>query len=419
MILNRLFQPVSNASLIFFRIVFGVLAFADITAIFTYYHLHKDSFNPDKFQFKYYGFEWVQPFYEPFMSLFFISLLVAAACIILGRYYRVATLYYALGFSYCFFLEKEHYLNHAYAFMWLGFIMFFLPAHRNFSWDALAAIKKRNTDFLSTQMPYWCLFVLQFLMAVIYFYGGIAKMNADWLLKAQPLKIWLKYKSSMPIVGPFLELEFTAWFMSIGGFCLDFFVVFFLVNKRTRPYAYAAVIFFHIMNTIVFKIGIFPWLSLGLTALFFAPNFPLKVNDFLKNRFNKFHQIEAWWNKKITGVTVNANAMPWRMRRKWVLLALIPVCLFHLSYPFRHHLLKGDVAWTEEGHRYSWRMMLRSKNGYGNFTLVDKATGKEERIRPGDYLSKKQKPKLYTHPDMILQFAHYLRDKWKTEKGKE
>ena len=105
------------------------------------------------------------------------------------------------------------------------------------------------------------------------------------------------------------------------------------------------------------------------------------------------------------------------MRRKWVLLALIPVCLFHLSYPFRHHLLKGDVAWTEEGHRYSWRMMLRSKNGYGNFTLVDKATGKEERIRPGDYLSKKQKPKLYTHPDMILQFAHYLRDKWKTEKG--
>jgi len=423
--MNFLFQPINNASLIFIRIVFGILAFADVTGIWIYYHLYKDALNPDNFQFKYYGFEWVQPFPEPFMSLFFLVLMTAAIFIIIGKYYRTACAIFALGFAYSFFLEKAHYLNHGYLFIWLSSMMFFLPANRNFSGDVL-----RNPALKTNKTPYWTIFILQFFMATVYFYGGLAKFNADWLLEAQPLKIWLKQKGDMPLLGWIWRQEITAYLMSWGGFALDAFVVFFLLFKRTRIWAFCFVIFFHLVNLILFQIGIFPWMSLALTALFFAPTFPLKINEYLKSKFPKIGRIETWWSKKLEskkylkeeevekGVTIH-KINNWRLNRRLILIFLLPICLFHLTYPFRHHLLKGDVAWTEEGHRYSWRMMLRQKRGNGYFILKDKETGKTERVYPRNYLADKQKYKIYTHPDMILQFAHYLRDKWKEEKGKE
>lgn len=433
-----LFKPVDNASLVFFRVVFGILAFADVVGIFSYYHLYTDSFNPDKFQFKYYGFAWVQPVPEPFMSLFFLGLIACAILITIGKWYRPAMTIFAIGFAYTFFLEKAHYLNHGYLMMWLNLVMIFLPVNRNFSVDAL-----QTPDLQTNRCPYWCLFVLQFLMGVVYFYGGIAKINADWLLNAQPLKIWLAQRGDMPLLGWIWQQEITAWLMSWGGFCLDFFVVFFLLSKRMRIWAFGFVLFFHFVNLILFQIGIFPWMSLALTALFFEPDFPRKINAFLKSKWAKFGKIEAWWLTKSNANPLPAppppNAdksmvlamqdqpkqpiygkiKPWRLHRKLVLGCLIPICLFHLLFPLRHHLLKGNVAWTEEGHRYSWRMMLRSKRGYGHFILKDKRTGEKERVNPGKYLSDKQRPKMFTHPDMTLQFTHYLKQKWWEDFGKD
>lgn len=436
--MNFLFKPIDNASLIFFRVVFGILAFLDVAGIFGYYHLYIDAFNPDNFQFKYYGFEWVQPMGEPFMSLFFLSMLAVAILIIIGKWYHLATTIFAIGFTYIFFLEKAHYLNHGYLMMWLCAVMIFLPANRNFSADRL-----QKPDLQANRMPFWCLFILQFFMGVVYFYGGIAKINADWLLHAQPLKMWLGQRGNMPILGWIWQQEITAWIMSWGGFCLDFFIVFFLLFKRTRVWAFCFVLFFHFVNLILFQIGIFPWMSLALTSLYFDPAFPRKVNAYFIKKYPKFGRINEWWLRKknqqllpfpvfskpensvaILNVEIVKNATigeirKWRLNRKLILAFLIPICLFHLIYPFRHHLLVGDVAWTEEGHRYSWRMMLRSKSGYGHFNLVDKKTGKTERIYPRDYLKKKQSNKVFTHPDFILQFAHYLEKKWAEEQGNQ
>ena len=51
--------------------------------------------------------------------------------------------------------------------------------------------------------------------------------------------------------------------------------------------------------------------------------------------------------------------------------------------------------------------------------MVDKKTGKKEQINPRDFLSEKQRPKVFTHPDMTLQFVHYLEKKWCEEQDKE
>ncbi len=410
--ITRLFQPVPIASLVFFRIAFGILGFADVLNTYIYYHWMVDAYNPAKFQFRYYGFEWVQPLPEPFMSAFFLVLCGLAILLVLGRWYPVSSFLFALGFTYTFLLEKSHYLNHGYLFCWISFLMAVLPAHRQFSADVL-----RRPELKSDTAPYWCLFLLQFLMGVAYFYGGIAKLNADWL-NAVPLKEWLEQKGDKPVIGPLLAQGWMAYFMAYGGLLLDLTVVFFLLFRKTRPWAFAAVLFFHLMNHLTFNIGIFPFLSIALTALYFPADFPLRIYDKLKGRIPLLRKIGVWWEKRMDPAG-RADAPLWQKSEQWrpaISAGIVVLVLFHLLVPFRHHLFPGDVAWTEEGHRYSWRMMLRSKQGYGTFIVRDKKTGKEEEVQPEDWLDSKQYRKMYTHPDMILQFAHYLRDIYR-EKG--
>ncbi|MEP0481543.1 MAG: HTTM domain-containing protein, partial [Nonlabens sp.] len=80
--------------------------------------------------------------------------------------------------------------------------------------------------------------------------------------------------------------------------------------------------------------------------------------------------------------------------------------------------IEDDVLWTEEGHRLSWRMMLRSRSGYGIFYIVDKETGKKMPVHLSQYLSKKQKRSVQSKPDFIWQFAQKLEEIYARE-GKE
>ncbi|GJM35653.1 MAG: type I deoxyribonuclease HsdR [Saprospiraceae bacterium] len=400
------YRPIDIASLVFFRIVFGILGFADILATWLYYHLEKQAFDPEHFQFYYYGFKWVKVFSEPWMSLFFITLMVASLLITLGKWYRLASWVFALGFTYAYLLEKAHYLNHGYLFCWIALIMAFLPAHRAFSLDAVRK-PSLKTDFI----PFWCLLPLPLLMAVVYFYGGIAKLNPDWL-RAVPLLEWLQYKANLPIIGPLVAWDGTAWFMAYGGLLLDLTVVFFLLFRKTRIWALLAVVFFHFCNFLIFNIGIFPYMSVALTLLFFPPSWP-------RWTINWFRKKIPWLEKKIPAVPEpvlsEANMNFWQNDRKWrpfITSGLIVLVGLHLLIPLRHLAIPGNVAWTEEGHRYSWRMMLRAKRGSGYFEIKHLPGGETEQIRLDTLLLDKQRRKLFSHPDMILQFAHHLRDEY-------
>jgi hypothetical protein len=288
--------------------------------------------------------------------------------------------------------------------------MIFLPVDRQLSLDV-----KKNPDLRSDTSPYWCLFIPQFLMGVVYFYGGIAKINVDWL-NAIPLKQWIGYRADHPVIGFLLEQEWMAYFMAYGGLFLDLFVVFFLVFKRTRLWAFAAVLFFHFMNLLVFSIGIFPFLSVTLTALYFAPDFPRRFVHWLAGRWGWLKKQQNAWISRMqtsTGKIPMWQAAP--RNRTAILSGLGVLMAVHLLLPLRHHLYTGDVTWTEEGHRYSWRMMLRSKIGFGKFKVVNQGTGEATIVRPREYLSERQERKLYGHPDMILQFAHFLEKEFEKE----
>jgi hypothetical protein len=406
------FSPIDIASLVFFRIVFGILGFADILGVWAYYHLYKGYFDPDKFQFKYMGFEWARPLPEPFMSIVFIVLLAVALLIAVGRWYRACTLVFFVGFSYVFLLEKALYLNHGYLFVWLSFIMIFLPANRQWSWDVLCKpALQRNT------IQAWSLWVLPMMMGIVYFYGAVAKMNSDWLLEANPLRAWLKSRDDMPLLGWLWASHATAYTMAWGGMLLDLTAPFLLSFRRTRAWAFGFILLFHFTNTLIFQIGIFPWLSISLSLLFFPPDWPRRAWAFAQQKISWLQRVERWWDKKLQAhgnMPDNnlADGVPPAYPVPIVKAALAFLILFHLAMPLRHWLFPGDVAWTEEGHRFSWRMMLRSKRGYGHFDIKNLQTGELTQIDASDFLTDRQLEKVFTHPDMVLQFAHYLRDLW-------
>ncbi|MEM1214773.1 MAG: HTTM domain-containing protein [Bacteroidota bacterium] len=404
---KKLWQPVSIAGLVFFRIAFGLLGFADLLGSWGYHHLYQGTYNPDNYQFKYIGWEWAVSLAEPWMSLFFLTGMALAIMVILGYRYRWSAPLFATFYTYYFLLEKAHYLNHGYFFCWVAWVMACLPAWRAASLD----VWRKPTQYRA-QIPLWCHAIVPFLMGMVYFFGGIAKLNADWLLRAMPLKLWLAGKADKWLIGPWLELPSTAWVMSIGGAAFDLSITFLLLFRRTRPFAFAWAVAFHLTNHLVFNIGIFPYLSVAATALFFRPDWPLRFWRWLTQRWRKASTWHERWKQRLSELTLDHSPI-WQARprnQNYLLLGFVSLLLVHSFLPLRHHLYPGDVAWTEDGHRYAWRMMLRSKKGHGHYKILDIETQERSHVDPRDSLTPRQYRKLWTHPDMILQYAHHLRD---------
>lgn len=354
------------------------------------------------------------------MSIFFILGFLLGVAVALGWRFRITAPLFALAFTYLFLLEKAHYLNHAYLFTWLAWLLALTPAWREFSLD----VRRRPVDW-SPMVPAWSVWLFPALMGVVYFFGGIAKINYDWLINAMPMKIWLSARAGMPILGPLWDLDVTAYFMSWSGMLLDLTVAFLLLHKRLRWVALGLLFVFHATNHILFNIGIFPYLSMVLTGMFFEPDWPKRFVRWLGGNEDTTRktgilgrarsQVQAWtrrWQSTV-GSSSGKNTAYWQYRpslMKPILVGLVLLFSVHLLLPLRHWAFNSDVTWSEEGHRYSWRMMLRTKQGSGHYRVVDKATGEETIVYPADSLSSRQNRKLVTHPDMILQYAHHLRD---------
>ena len=402
-------RPTPIYTLVFLRVALGLLGAGDILGNAIYFHWYKDEFSG--FTFPYIGFEWVQPFPEPFMSLFFLAGFGLGVCVALGWRFRVTAPVFAAFFTYFFLLEKAHYLNHAYLFCWLAWLLCLTPAHREWSLDV-----RRDPGLWSSVAPAWSVYLFPALMGCVYFFGGIAKINADWLLHAMPLKMWLARRSEMFLLGPLWASEITAYVMAWGGMLLDLTAGFMLLHRRLRWVALGLLLGFHATNHLIFNIGIFPYLSMVLTSMFFRPDWPkLAVERLINGRRMVWarSRVQGWkdrWKQRVQPASPVYPGHAYAPTRKWIFGLLAIVFLVHLALPFRHWSWKSDVNWSEQGHRYSWRMMLRSKQGRGNFRLVDKATGETTYVNPSDSLSLRQYRKMATHPDMILQYAHHLRD---------
>jgi hypothetical protein len=206
-------------------------------------------------------------------------------------------------------------------------------------------------------------------------------------------------KAHYYVIGDILQQPWVHQIIGVVGILFDLLIVPALLWKRTRKIAFFISIFFHLFNSIVFHIGIFPYLSLAFTVFFFEPE---TIRRIFFNRKNPY--------------LLNKVEIP-----SYKNLLYIFGCayfLIQLALPLRQHFIKDDVLWTEEGHRLSWRMMLRSRGGTIQFKVVDKASGKHEIADLSDYLTKKQKRRIAAYPDFIWQFAQHLKKEY-AEKGQD
>ncbi len=381
------------APLAVFRILFGLMMFVSILRFWWNGWIEKLYILPE-FSFSYYGFEWVKPPGD-FTYVIFIICGASAVFMALGYKYRMAIITFFLSFTYIELMDKTTYLNHYYFISILSFLLIFLPAHAYFSVDA-----RKNNKIAFQKIPRWGIDSIKLLLALVYFYAGLAKINSDWLLKAMPLKIWLPSKYDLPFLGDLLQKEWVHYAFSWSGMFYDLLIPFLLFYRRTRTFAFVLVVIFHVMTRVLFPIGMFPYIMIVSALIFFDPELHHKILD----KFSRLFGIAKTWFD-------NGKEMILLPGRKKLTLGVLSIFfVIQLLFPWRYLLYPGELFWTEEGFRFSWRVMLIEKAGYAQFKIVDGETGRRFYVDNSDFLTPFQEKQMATQPDFILQYAHYLAD---------
>jgi vitamin K-dependent gamma-carboxylase len=438
--LDKLFDQKDITSLVIFRIAFGIIMLWEVVRYVNLGRVERYYIDA-QFTFTYDFFEWVKPWEGNGMFIHFYVLGILSVFMIIGLFYRITAFFIFLLFTYIFLLEEANYLNHFYLVSLISFLMIFVPAHKKYSVDAFFW-KKIKSDVV----PAWSYYLLQLQMGVVYFFGGIAKLNSDWMLRAEPMQHWLYYRTDYPFIGQFFEEKWMAYVMSWSGACIDLFAAFLLLNRKTRPFMFLALVTFHFMNDRLFNIGIFPWFGIMATTIFFPSDYLKRVIQTGKSQKNGiimlitafvfsyigmfFHQkqeivpfmvsffvggviawlfIDLFENKK--AVTSHSNSSIQALKTKnYAVIALVSFwTIFQVGIPLRHFVIPGNVSWTEEGHRFSWHMKLRSKSGDAKFYAYNPETDEFQELNTMGFLTERQYSKMSTRPYMILEFAKFLK----------
>ena len=387
-LITSLFRPIDISSIVFIRILFGLLLFLQVGSYLFTGYIDQIWLEPD-YHFKYWGFHWIKVLPANYMYALVAGVSAAALFIALGFLYRISTVIFFLGFSYLFLLDQALYLNHYYLVIIISFLFIFIPSNRHFSIDSLIWPKIKSRWISS-----WCLWILIFQISVVYIFGGIAKINMDWL-QGWPLWIWLNESN----IGSYNK-EFLVYTLSYGGLLFDLLIVPLMLYRRTRVFGFILAVIFHITNKLLFNIGIFPYFSIVMTTIYFSPDWPRKLirRQLPRTSLPEFN-------------ILNFNSL--KNSQKILILFLAIFVVIQLILPLRHFLYPGNVSWTEEGHNFAWHMKLRDKSGKITFEVRDPKTGNTWDLDPEIYLTKRQKHKMAARPYLALQFSHYLEEQFK------
>ncbi|HEX2869638.1 MAG TPA: HTTM domain-containing protein [Polyangiaceae bacterium] len=363
-----------------------------------------------RFHFKYWGFGWVQALPASYMHALFYALAALAACLALGLWFRVSALLFALGFAYLQLIDVTTYLNHYYLATLLVVLLLLSPADRTWSLDAW-----RRPALAKQHVAKGWLYLFRFQVGVVYTFAGLAKAEPDWLIHAMPLRIWLGSKTDMPIVGRLFLLEDAALVMSWAGFLFDATIIWWLMWRRTRPFAYLALIVFHVLTRALFPIGMFPVIMVGSALVFFPPSWPRPLLAWIGRQAGRLFERDRLAPAPLAKSSLNGAARG-RGRPLLTIAVAVYACL-SVALPLRHWLYSGSVLWHEQGMRWSWRVMVREKNGLTTFHVRDPRTGATWQVPPRRYLTRLQEREMSGQPDLILQLAHQIRDDYQARLG--
>jgi len=382
---------VDGASLAAFRVIFGLLGILVVARFFAHGWIGPLYVEPEH-HFTYLGFGWLRPWPGWGMHAHFIALGMLSLGIAAGYRPRLCAGLFCIGFTYVELLDRATYLNHYYLMSLVSLLLALLPVHRG-------------------NVSLWTIWVLRAQIGVVYVFAGVAKLNPDWLFNALPMRIWLYLHGDVPLIGPLLQETWVAYAMSWGGVLFDLAIVPALLWRRTRPFAYATLVAFHLATWALFpQLGVFPWLMIGLSLVFFDPDWPRRLFPFVIAS-------AAWQSLRNRGrrrgrrdCHVAALLAMTKWGRLSAVAALTIFALVQLALPLRHFAYPGNVRWNEEGYRFAWRVMLTEKVGFVQYRVRDPETGRSWLVEPDEYLTPLQVERMSFQPDMIQQTARIIAD---------
>lgn len=386
MINKWLFKHIDNSTLILFRIFFGILITLEAWgALFTGW-IDRTLMAPQQ-TFNFIGFDFLQPLPGNGMYFYYFVMGVFGVLVTVGYKYRWSLSAFTVMWTCVYLMQKSSYNNHYYLLVLICIFMLMVPANANLSFDA-----KNNEKIRSISTPRWVHLFIILQLLIVYTYASFAKFYPDWL-DGTVAEILMHSKKDYWLIGDLLQEKWTHVTMIYFAILFDLLVVPLLLWKKTRTPMFILAVFFHLFNSIVFQIGIFPYLSLAFCLFFF----PTEVIH------KRFRLRKKYYAEEEVLVPSRAGLMK---------AFIVTWFIIQISLPSRHWFIKGDVLHTEEGHRLSWRMMLRSKSGISTFKVVDKNSGDATIIKKADYLSKKQLRTVSAKPDAIWQFAQRLKKEY-------
>ncbi len=371
-------RPVSAASYVAFRAAFGALAAFSAARFLWRGWVGEFYLSPAHHltypRFGWFRFDLVRPWPAPFMYAHVVALLALGLAIAVGFRPRTAAALYAVGFTYVELIDRALYLNH-YWFLSLAALLLAVLPGPSFGVDG------------AVWVPSITVWMLRFQLGVVYFFAGVAKLNPDWLLHGEPLRTWLAARTDRPIFGPLLDEPGVALAASWVGVAFDLTIVGWLLWRRSRPVAYVVLVVFHLATAALFQIGLFPWVMIALTPIFFPSDWP--------QRFRSFRPA--------------ARAGPTARPLGYPLLGFVAVfVVLSLIVPLRHWAREGNVRWNDDGYELSWRVMLTDRAGFLEFEVLDERTGREWRVEPDMVLSEWQAYEAQSRPQLALRTAHLI-----------
>ena len=375
-------RPVSASSTIAFRIAFGTLiAFSSIR--FLARGWVEELYLAPAHHLTYPGLGWVRPLPAPLMYAHVVALAGLGVAIAVGFRPRIAAALFAVGFAYVELIDAALYLNHYWFVTLAAILLAVLPG-------------PARTGAGGSTVPAVTVWALRGQIAVVYVFAGIAKLNADWLLQAEPMTTWLAARTDRPVVGRWLDEPGIGTVFSWAGAFFDLTIVAWLLWRRTRPVAYAAVVVFHLATAMLFQIGVFPWVMIVCTPIFFDPDWPAQ----LRRRLGRA-PVPA-------PVTVSADRSMGRSLGRGTAAALVTLAALNVVLPIRHYWAEGNVRFNDDGYYLSWRVMLTERAGFLEFEVTDPATGRTWIVEPGSVLTEWQTAQALSRPDLALATAHLV-----------
>ncbi|KAL1508732.1 hypothetical protein AB1Y20_004827 [Prymnesium parvum] len=355
------------------------------------------------------GLEWIRTALT--VSGTFCALGVCTCCSLVAA---------ALMMLYIMQLDRTLYNNHYFLITELCALLATLDS-RSLSWP------RKGIDLPS---PRWQLLSVQLLVLTPYTYGAIAKINPDWLLRAEPLRSWapdMLQKADDAVGGAltsFLDASVPptldvippfAYLVAYAGLFFDLLVSPALLlgpPGRARALAMLASLLFHGCNKLWFGLGVFPWLMVVANLLFLPAGLPARCLLWLASRFGR------------KGAPLADNRTHGHHLGLMGTAALSLVGALHLLVPLRGLLLYEESdRWTDEGALYAWHMKLVDRNGWLALQVAHHSDGPASTCdqTPVDAatswlipetdtaLQPDQAGALVHNPAMLLQYAAHVR----------